>query len=51
LTDIKYYVFISKQRQVQALPIPRALLDEQESFERDGNLLMVHGMVLSQMEG
>jgi hypothetical protein len=49
LADIEDYFFVSKQVQVQALPIRRASLDEQETLERNDNLLIVHGMVLSRI--
>jgi hypothetical protein len=37
--------FVPKQVQIQALPLGRALVNEQEAFEGEGDGLMGHGMV------
>jgi hypothetical protein len=42
LTDIEDHRFIPKKIKVQALPLCGALLDEQKTFERNSNLLIVH---------
>jgi hypothetical protein len=50
LADIENHCLVAKQIQIQALPICWALLNEQKSFERNDNLLIVHGKILSRIE-
>jgi hypothetical protein len=50
LAYIEDHCFISKNIQIQAIPIRRALVNEQETLERNDNMLAVHGMVLSHIE-
>jgi len=42
LADIEDRCFIPKQVQIKVLPIGRALLDEQKTFERNDNFLIIH---------